>query len=103
MIEFQTKIDKVERFPGSGFVERVRFIVTGTDQATGEKQDCQGSVLFQPVPDVDLVPFDDLTAAQVLAWIAEAPEVEHAKAMITRSLTDTSDPVAELVAPPWET
>lgn len=83
-----------------GVVQRVYFMLTGTDAVSGREQAAVRSVLLGAPGDA-FIPFGDLVECEVLAWIADAPEVLDCRAAVERELAREPEPEQPAVRLPW--
>ena len=90
MTTFTTTIDQMYTIPSpTGYVVNVIYTVTGVDGTYTAS--IGGNSQFAPAEDAAIVPYDQLTEAEVLAWIPEN-QIASAQACVQGQLDSLANP-----------
>ena len=92
-------IAQLERNTSDGGVVVAHWRVTATDGDYSASS--YGTVGFTPDPESpDFVPFDDLTEADVLAWVYESVDKDSVEASLAANIEDQKAPQT-MAGVPW--
>ena len=92
-------IAQLERTTSGGGVVVAHWRATATDGDYSAS--AYGTVGFTPDPDSeDFVPFDDLTEADVLAWVYESVDKDSVEASLASQIEDQKAPQT-VAGTPW--
>ena len=92
-------IAQLERTTSDGGVVVAHWRATATDGDYSASS--YGTVCFTPDPDSeDFVPFDDLTEADVLAWVYESVDKDSVEASLASQIEDQKAPQT-VAGTPW--
>lgn len=97
---FYWRITEIERETADGYVFRVMFRIEADDNGIGEST--VGSMDL-PRPETDLIPFDQLTQEQVVAWVQErlgVPWIEAAYDGLRDAIAVKANPIT-VKGLPW--
>ena len=83
-------------------VTRVRYNYTGVDEETGLSAVFAGSTPTpQPASGSEFIPFQDLTEAEVVAWLEAIVPTDHMQEVITKNINNQIAPKYEPAPLPW--
>ncbi len=106
MITYDWKITAMEMAPSldglTDVITIVKFNYIGLDSDSGFEGVFNGSIpMGVPSPD-GFVPLEDLTEAEVVAWVvAEYPSWEHPNEVIAKQINNQINPKTDNAPLPW--
>jgi hypothetical protein len=94
-------IAQLERNTADGGVVVAHWRVTATETRDYSASSSYGTAGFTPDPTApDFVPFDDLTEADVLAWVYESVDKDATEAALAANIEDQKAPQT-VAGTPW--